>query len=341
MVLHARSALSAALTILTTSVLLSTRARAQAPAPDGFTARVTGGACANWDFVGTDVPGRRFYVPCGDHIAAFELDRGTLDGTIAGFTSASAIAVAPLLHRAFVNDGGTLTVFDTQSGRVLRSIPGAGGDGIAYDPVTERVFPFGDTVHVIDARTLREVGTVQLGGGVPESGGTDGTGRILVALEHANAIAVIDAHRLTLTTWDVAQTCPAPKTLAIDSAYHRLLVGCAKAGTLASIDATTGRVTATLSLAGKGMDQTGYDEQLHVLVNPSADHVITLVRVGPDGALTVADTLRTSEPTRRNVGVDPVTHRAFFAVVDWIDPTDLRKGAKPETFGVITLPLTR
>ncbi len=53
------------------------------------------------------------------------------------------------------------------------------------------------------------------------------------------------------------------------------------------------------------------------------------------------DTLRTAEPTHRNVGVDPVTHRAFFAVVDWIDPTDFRKGTKPETFGVIMLPLAR
>ncbi len=331
----------AALTTLAAALTLSAAAHAQASAPHPFTPRVTGGACTGWDFVGTDGPGRRFYVPCGDHVAVFDLDRGTPVGTIGGFTGASAIAVAPALHRAFVNDKGKLTVFDTQSAQVLRSIPGAGGDGITYDPVTQRVFPFGDTVHVIDARTLREVGTVPLGPVGPESGAADGRGRILVALERANAIAVIDARTLTLTRWDVATACPAPKTLALDSAYQRVLVGCAQANTLVSINAATGQVTSTVPLGGRGMDQTGYDAALHVLVNPSFDHVITLIRLSPQGALTVVDTLRTGEPTHRNVAVDPVTHRAFFAVVDWVDPTDVRKGTKPETFGVITLPLAR
>jgi hypothetical protein len=315
-------------------------ARGQTPAASGFTARVTGGACASWDFVGTDVPGRRFYVPCGDHVAAFDLDRAAPAGTIAGFTGASAIAVASALHRAFVNDGGGLTVFDTRSGKVLRSIPGAGGDGIAYDPETGRVFPFGDTVHVIDAVSLREVGRVTLGHSKPESGVADGAGRILVALERANAVAVIDAHTLAVTRWSLDSACELPKTLSIDTAYHRVLVGCAKSGTVVSIDAAAGHVTSTAPIAGGFMDQTGYDESLHVLVN-SGYNVITIIRVAPDGALSAADTLRTSEPTRVNVGIDPVTHRAFFAVADWIDTAAPWKGGRPETFGVITLSLAR
>ncbi len=372
MYLHARRNVAAALVSL--GLLLGTAGRmhAQTATPRHFTPRVRGGSCAKWDFVGTDVPGRRFYVPCGDHVAVFDLDRVAAVGTITGFTEASAIVVASKLHRAFVNDGGRLTVFDTKTHRVIRSITGAGGDGIAYDPVTQRVFPFGDTVHVIDARTLRSVGTVQLGRSKPESGAADGAGRIFVALAGADAIAVIDARTLALSRWDVAKSCHAPKTVAFDSAYQRVLVGCAAANTLASIDARSGVVTANAQLGGEGMDQTGYDPTLHLLVNPTWDHVITLVRLAPDGGLTVVDTVRTTEPTHRNVGVDPFTHRAIFAVADYAHPTDgpvitTANGSKvkllpghielmqtpdgkqykifgsdegaPESFGIITLPL--
>ncbi len=247
--------------------------------------------------------------------------------------------MASALHRAFVNDGGALTVFDTQTGQIIRSLPGVGGDGIVYDAVTGRVFPFADTVHVIDARTLQEVGTVHLDRGTPESGAADGTGRVFVALEHAQAVAVIDAHTLGTTRWPMPADCHYPKTLSLDPAYHRVLVGCAQETTVLALDAASGQVTGTAVLGGKGIDQTGYDEPLHLLVNPSADHVVTVLRVSPQVGLAVVDTLRTAEPTHRNVGVDPVTHRAFFAVADPVDTADMRKGTRPESFGVITLPL--
>ncbi len=330
-----------ATTLTSLALLLSTKAVAQAPASSGFSARVTGGACVKWDFVGVDVPGRKFYVPCGDHIAAFDLDHATPAGTIPGFKEASAIAVASALHRGFVNDGDALTVFDTQNGHVVKSITGAGGDGIAYDSVTHRVFTFGDTTHVVDAVTLREVGQVRLGRAKPESAAPDGTGRVLVSLEYANQVAVIDARSLKVSRWTLGEGCYLPKTLAIDAAYHRVLVGCSAQNTIVSVDASTGRVAASVPLGGHGMDQTGYDENLHLLVNPSGDNVVTLIRVSPRGALTVVDTVRTAEPTRVNVGVDPVTHRAFFALNDPKDLTDWSKGARPETFGIITLPLTR
>ncbi len=306
-----------------------------------FTSRVVGGHCATWDFVGVDVPARRFYVPCGDHIALFELDHGSPVGIIKGLTRASAIAIASTLHRGFVNDGSAVTVFDTKTGRVVRRIPDAAGDAIAYEPVTRRVFPIRDSIHVIDARSLGPVGTVVLGNVSPESADADGLGHVVVALEQADQVAIIDGRTLTQTRWNVSGACRAPKSLSVDTAFHLALLGCAATSTIASLDLSTGRVTAVLRLGGKRLDQTGYDAKLHLLVNGSADHVITLVQVARDGALSIADTVTTLEPTRLNVGVDPITHTAFFAVVDPVNPRDGNAGTKPETFGVIALPLAR
>lgn len=342
--MHRPSLALTAVTFALMGLVLTGQAQSQAPAAaepasSAFSGRVRGGACVKWDFVGVDVSGRRFYVPCEDHVAVFDLDRATPAAAIPGFKGASAIAVASELHRAFVNDGGALTVFDTRTGRIIRTIPHVGGDGIAYDSVTRRVFPFGDTVHVVDAETLREVGTVSLEHGKPESGAADGTGRVLVALEHAGAVAVIDARTLHAERWAMPAECRYPKTLAVDRVYRSVLVGCEEAKVVLALDAATGRVTGTARLGGTGMDQTGYDPTLHLLVNPSWDHLITLVRLAPDGALTAVDTLRTTEPTHRNVGVDPITHRAFLAVADPADSANPSKGLRPESFGVITLSL--
>jgi dipeptidyl aminopeptidase/acylaminoacyl peptidase len=329
---HTLAALSA--------VLLSaaTARSGQAQTPDRhLTPRNMGGACTSWDLVGIDAPGRRFYVPCGDHVAAFDLDSGKAS-TIAGFSGASAIATAPDLHRAFVNDAGKLTVFDTRSGRVIASVAGAGGDGIAYDPVTQRVFPFADTVHVISGVSLREVGRVVLGHVKPESGAADGTGRVVVTLEKSNAVAVIDARTLQTKFWTLGRDCEYPKSLVVDTAFRRVVVGCAKTGNLASIDAATGRVTSSIPLTEPYMDQSAYDQALHLLVSPGL-HVVTIVNVAPDGSLRVADTVRTSEPTRPNVGIDPIKHIAWFAVADWVDSTDPAKGGRPETFGATRLRL--
>ncbi len=219
---------------------------------------------------------------------------------------------------------------------MIRSLPDIGGDAIAYEAATHRVFTFNDTTHVVDAETLQEVGTVRLNYGKPESAVADGKGHVYIALEHANQLGVIDARSLKLTRWSLGDRCYVPRTVVVDTAFQRVLVGCLAQNIVLALDARSGKIVASVPLGGQYIDQADYDDKLHLLVHPSADHVITLIRVSAQGALTVVDTLRTSEPTARNVGVDPVSHRAFFAVVegDYFHP-------KPETFGLITLPLGR
>ena len=109
------------------------------------------------------------------------------------------IAIDNEVNRGFITDGrdNSVVVFDLTSFNTIKIIPVTpkGPDGIMFDPFSKRIFAFcghGNAASVIDVNDLKEIGTVDLGGG-PEFAVPDGKGLIYNNLEDKNSLNVIDA----------------------------------------------------------------------------------------------------------------------------------------------------
>jgi len=122
------------------------------------------------------------------------------------------------------------------------SITGRNPDAIAYDSVSNRVFTFnGATANasVIDASTLQQVGTIDLGG-KPEMGVPDGNGMIYVNIEDKGEVVALDTRAMQVKARYSLAPCEEPTGMARDKVRGRLIVGCGNS-TMAIMDEKTGK----------------------------------------------------------------------------------------------------
>ena len=82
----------------------------------------------------------------------------------------------------------------------------------------------GGSLTVIDAQTYRVLRTIPLGGPV-EAAAMDENGQLFVDLPNSGEVARVDLVGGVTARWSVAP-CQDPSSLAIDRAAHRLFVGC-------------------------------------------------------------------------------------------------------------------
>lgn len=105
-------------------------------------------------------------------------NRVTLTVPIAPSASVHGILAARGNVYAAAQGLGAEVVLGGTSGKRLATVPAGDVDGLAYDPITRRVFvsdESGGRDAVIDARTNRIIGSIELGG---EAGNTHGNGTI-------------------------------------------------------------------------------------------------------------------------------------------------------------------
>ena len=93
------------------------------------------------DYVYADNDGRRVYVPRGGQTFVFDLDTHKLIGSIAGI-SGHGVAIDTPSHHGF-SSSKPLGMFDTQTMQKIKSIDVEGRpDGILFEPFTQRVYVF-------------------------------------------------------------------------------------------------------------------------------------------------------------------------------------------------------
>src|SRR6266566_2350754 len=204
-----------------------------APAPPAAAAsyhvirKIPLGGEGGWDYLTADSDARRLYVSRGTRVVVLDLDSGETVGEIPNTQGVHGVALVPDLHRGFTSNGrsSTVTVFDTKTRAVLGEIKATGEnpDAILYDPASRRVFTFngrGKNATAIDAESQAVAGTVDLGG-KPETGVSDGKGRVLVNIEDTNEVVALDSKGLkALARWSLAP-CEEPTGMAFDSAHRR------------------------------------------------------------------------------------------------------------------------
>jgi DNA-binding beta-propeller fold protein YncE len=180
----------------------------------------------------------------------------------------------------------------------LSSMP----DGVQWVAATKELWittPRDQTLTIVGAD--KKISTIKLKGD-PEGYAIDGPrGVFYTNLEDKDLTLAVDVKTRKVTTLG-SPGCKkeGPRGLALDAARRLLLVACtdgAVAIDLAHGNKPTGRVK-----TGTGVDNLDYDPAKKLLyVASSAAGTLTFVRVGDDGALTVASTALTGQGARNPI----------------------------------------
>ena len=238
---------------------------------------------AGYDYVSIDMPNNRLYVSHGTMLNIVDLTTEKQIGVIGDLKGIHGIAIAPKSNRAFISDGraDAVVAFDLSTLKVIATIPvtGKGPDGIIYDSYSDRVFCINgesNDASVVDPNTLKQVGSVALGGG-PEFAVADGKGKIYNNLEDKNSVNVIDSKELKVINNYPLAPAGGPTGITLDDANNRIFTVCRKNKGMSVLDATSGKIIATLPIGG-GVDAVCYDPGTKLIFCSCGDGTTTIIK---------------------------------------------------------------
>ena len=91
-------------------------------------------------------------------------------------------------------------------------------------------------------KTGKIAGTIENLGGRTEHLASDEAGHVFLNMQDRNTTLKLDAKNLKLLeTWPTAP-CEAPSSMDMDRAHSRIIIGCRGAGTMAAMDAASGKI---------------------------------------------------------------------------------------------------
>jgi DNA-binding beta-propeller fold protein YncE len=250
------------------------------------------------DFLSVD-PVRRHLYGAGDNV--IDIDKLEVVGELPAHTG-HGFAIAPELGRGLGRRG---VLFDLTTFAPIAKLS-LGGDASAYDRLTKRGFFFEDSTTVVDLATGTVVGHVALHG-KPESGESDGAGRVLVNIASADSLAVIDTRTLQVTERWPIPGCHTPTGLALDTANHRVFVSCdAK---LVVLNSDNGQFVASVPVTARG-DQIAFDHRLRLVFIPNGSGTMAIIHQKSPDEYTLAQQV-TTDQAGPAVVLDESTHRLF------------------------------
>ncbi len=273
------------------------------------------------DYITVDAQSHRLYVPRSTHTMVIDADSGKTIADIPGQKHNHGVAIAPEAGRGFITDGeGSVVIFDLKTNAVLGTLKARpDADGIIYDKATGLVLvSCGDdgTLVTIKADVDPKSGAIDAPidlGGKPEFLAADGAGKVYVNLEDKDQIAVVDLKaRKVLAHWPVAPG-GSPVGLAIDSAKHRLFVGCRKPQKMIVMSTDDGKVLADLPI-GAGVDATKFDGQQAFA--SCRDGKMSVIGETSPGKFEVVQTVTTGVGAK-TMDVDLVTHKAYLPTFEF------------------------
>ncbi len=269
------------------------------------------GGEGGWDILIADAKNHRLYVSHGSHAVVIDTATDKVVGDIPKTNGVHGIAFSPKFGFTTNGRDNTVTMFELDSLKVMGIIPtGKNPDALVYDKSTDRVFVFtpgSNDCTVIDATGGKVVGTVALPG-KPEFAVSDEKGKVYVNLEDKSSISEIDAKKMTvLNTWSIAPG-EGPSGLAIDTKTHRLFAACD--GQMVAVDATTGKVVATIP-TGKDTDGMEFDPDLKYVYSPNGgDGTLTVIHEDSPDKYSVVENVKT-QVRARTMTIDTKTHKVY------------------------------
>jgi DNA-binding beta-propeller fold protein YncE len=302
------------------------------------------GGEGGWDYIYADPAGRRLYIPRGPvraaaatdstpareavpaRIEVFNLDNLSPAGEIltAPNSNGQGVAVDPQSGHGFSSSRPQITMFDTKSLALLKSIPidsGVGPDGILFDSFNQRVYIFSHPTRdatVIDSKDGTVLGRIDLGG-VPEEGVSDGKGKLYVVMQDVpGGVAVVDTKTMKTVAHYPFADAGRCNGLALDAKNHVLFAACAVSGNpqaqpaspvMVILNADDGHVLTTLPLPG-GSDGATFNPATMEAFATLGNGVLTVVKENSPTSFEVEQNLPTMNGAR-TIAFDPKTGHLF------------------------------
>lgn len=277
------------------------------------------GGPSSCDYISVDEAGRRAYASHGTEVVVIDIDSDTVAGKIANTPRVHGFAIAHDLGRGVASNGGEnkASVVDLKTLETITKLDtGSNPDGMLFEPGQQEVYLFNGgsaSATVINVKDAKVVTTIPLGG-KPEFGAADAAaGRVYNNLEDKSAVVVIDTKtHAVVATWPITGG-KEPSGMAIDTAHHRLFLGCGGNNVMAMMDSSNGKVIMTVPI-GAGVDATAFDPGTQLAFASCGDAGTTTIahEDSPD-KLTVVQTLKT-ESGAKTMTIDPKTHKIYLPV---------------------------
>jgi DNA-binding beta-propeller fold protein YncE len=321
-------------------------------------AREDGWSQANWavtntfhvggeggmDYVTVAPDTHMLYVTRSTHTLVIDTTSGKSIADIPGQKRSHGVALVPDAGRGFISDGGgngAIEIFDLKSNAVLGTIPALpDADGILYDKATNRVLVVSGDKGVlmtlapdVDPKNGKIETPIDLGG-APEFLATDGDGKAYINLEDKDVVAVVDLkQRKVIARWPVAPGGH-PVGMSMDTAHHRLFIGCRDPQKLIVMDSLSGKVISDLPI-GAGVDATGYgDSQAFASCR---DGKLIVAGADAKGGYKVVQTVATPLGAK-TMTYDGTTQQIYLPTAEF-EPAkpNSRPAAKPGTFMIVVV----
>ncbi len=221
------------------------------------------------DLITVDSRSGMLYVSHSSRAALDVIDTRTrkLVGSVSPLIDIKATALTPDPNIVFTSDGGEngVAVIDVGALKVVQRIDVSGSpDDIAYDPVNDVVavsVPTRKKIVLINRTARKVVASVALPGTSELMTVDDRTGRLFVAINDKDEVAIIDLASQTITSTYKGCNIKEPTGIAFDPDQGRLFV--ADAGALMSaIDVVLDRCLGVIDI-GHGADQVAFNPHLH------------------------------------------------------------------------------
>ncbi|MDP9045775.1 MAG: YncE family protein [Pseudomonadota bacterium] len=300
-----------------------------------------------WDYLTFDPSSKHLFIARATRVQVVDPETGRVVGEIADTPGVHGVALADDLGKGYTSNGrdNSVSVFDLKTLQVTAKVStpkGENPDFIAYDAVARRVFAFNGrsaNASVIDATTDRLIATIALHG-KPEAAVSDGRGRLFVDIEDSHELVAIDTATAKVTAVWPLKGCDEPSGLAMDTAAHRLFVGCHNQ-VLAVVNADSGAVMTTLPI-GAGVDATAFDASTHQVFSSQGDGTLTVIQSEGGDRFRVAQTALT-QAGARTMALNPNTHEVYLVTADFETPTAAasassgRRVMKPGTFRLLVM----
>ncbi len=272
-----------------------------------------------WDYQKID--DGKLYVAHADRIHIIDLKTEKQLGEISGLKGVHGIAPVSGLNKGFISNGtdNSITVFDLKTYKVLNTImiEGKKADAILYDKFSNQVFVFNNgsgNAIVIDPKTDKVVGKIEMGGG-PEFAVSNEKGSIFNNNEESNEIFEIDAKTLKIKSKFSLAPNEVPTGLAMDVKNNRLFSVCRKTKTMVVMDASSGKIVATLPI-GAGVDGVIYDEKLALIITSNGEGNATIIKQSDADNYTVGQILTTVKG-QKTIVFDDKNHNIFLTGSDY------------------------
>ena len=266
-----------------------------------------------WDYITADAKSNRVYVSHGRQVNIIDGATGDSVGYIPDTKGVHGIAIAHEFNKGYTSNGqaNNISIFDLKTNQVLKQVnAGTGPDAIFYDDFSKKVYAFNGRskdATVIDAATDEIVATIPLGG-KPETGVSDGKGKVFVNIEDTGEEVEIDAATYKILNRWKLEGGEEPSGLAMDAKTDRLFIGCGGNHTMIVLDATNGAIVAKFPIGR--CDGVGFDPGLKLAYSSNGEGTVTVIRELSASKFEFVENI-TTEPGARTIGVNTKTHKLY------------------------------